>query len=126
MSTINSLKDAYVTSILIKSSSSRKDLSLKNCKVDILLITGMLSPYATVVEKLFRDLDKDKVTMLKIERAGDVLADTVSEAYHYYHLERRRTEDDKSSSLTAGQSGTVDSVVLQGTGPTHVCGDAWC
>lgn len=82
MSTINSLKDAYVTSILIKSSSSRKDLSLKNCKVDILLITGMLSPYATVVEKLFRDLDKDKVTMLKIERAGDVLADTVSEAYH--------------------------------------------
>lgn len=82
MSTINSLKDAYVTRILIKSSSSRKDLSLKNCKVDILLITGMLSPYATVVEKLFRDLDKDKVTMLKIERAGDVLADTVSEAYH--------------------------------------------
>lgn len=57
---------------------SRKDLSLKHCKVDILLITGMLSPYATVVEKLFRDLDKDKVTMLKIERAGDVLADTVS------------------------------------------------
>lgn len=46
--------------------------------MDILLITGMLSPYATVVEKLFRDLDKDKVTMLKIERAGDVLADTVS------------------------------------------------
>lgn len=82
MSTINSLKDPYVTSILIKSSSSRKDLSLKNCKVDILLITGMLSPYATVVEKLFRDLDKDKVTMLKIERAGDVLADTVSEAHH--------------------------------------------
>lgn len=56
---------------------SRKDLSLKNCKVDILLITGMLSPYATVVEKLFRDLDKTKVTMLKIERAGDVLVDTV-------------------------------------------------
>lgn len=52
-------------------------MSLKHCKVDILLITGMLSPYATVVEKLFRDLDKDKVTMLKIERAGDVLADTV-------------------------------------------------
>uniref|UniRef100_A0A1B0CYP7 Uncharacterized protein n=1 Tax=Phlebotomus papatasi TaxID=29031 RepID=A0A1B0CYP7_PHLPP len=57
---------------------SRKDLSLKACKVDILLITGMLSPYATVVEKLFRDLDKEKVTMLKIERAGDVLADAVS------------------------------------------------
>lgn len=57
---------------------SRKDLPLKGCKLDILLITGMLSPYATVVEKLFRDLDKEKVTMLKIERAGDVLADTVS------------------------------------------------
>lgn len=56
---------------------SRKDLSLKNAKVDILLITGMLSPYATVVEKLFSMVDKDKVTMLKIERAGDVLADTV-------------------------------------------------
>uniref|UniRef100_A0A1L8DP21 Putative conserved secreted protein n=2 Tax=Nyssomyia neivai TaxID=330878 RepID=A0A1L8DP21_9DIPT len=60
----------------VKAFMSRKDLSLKACKVDILLITGMLSPYATVVEKLFRDLDKEKVTMLKIERAGDVLADT--------------------------------------------------
>ncbi|XP_059609103.1 uncharacterized protein ZK1073.1 isoform X3 [Phlebotomus argentipes] len=59
----------------VKAFMSRKDLSLKACKVDILLITGMLSPYATVVEKLFRDLDKEKVTMLKIERAGDVLAD---------------------------------------------------
>uniref|UniRef100_A0A1B0CV28 Uncharacterized protein n=1 Tax=Lutzomyia longipalpis TaxID=7200 RepID=A0A1B0CV28_LUTLO len=59
----------------VKAFMSRKDLSLKSCKVDILLITGMLSPYATVVEKLFRDLDKEKVTMLKIERAGDVLAD---------------------------------------------------
>lgn len=38
----------------------------------------MLSPYAAVVEKLHRDFDKEKVTMLKIERAGDVLADTVS------------------------------------------------
>jgi protein NDRG1 len=57
---------------------SRKDLSLKGCKVDVLLITGMLSPYAAVVEKLHKDCDKEKVTMLKIERAGDVLADTVS------------------------------------------------
>lgn len=56
---------------------SRKDLPLKGCKLDILLITGMLSPYATVVEKLHRDCDKEKITMLKIERAGDVLADTV-------------------------------------------------
>lgn len=55
---------------------SRKDLPLKNCKIDILLITGMLSPYASVVEKLHKDTDKEKVTMLKIERAGDVLADT--------------------------------------------------
>lgn len=38
----------------------------------------MLSPYAAVVEKLHKGLDKEKVTMLKIERAGDVLADTVS------------------------------------------------
>ena len=38
----------------------------------------MLSPYATVVEKLHRDVDKEKITMLKIERAGDVLADAVS------------------------------------------------
>lgn len=36
----------------------------------------MLSPYASVVEKLHKDTDKEKVTMLKIERAGDVLADT--------------------------------------------------
>lgn len=54
--------------------SSRKDLPLKNCKIDVLLITGMLSPYASVVEKLHKDTDKVKVTMLKIERAGDVLA----------------------------------------------------
>lgn len=57
---------------------SRKDLSLKDCKIDILLITGMLSPYATVVEKLHRDVDKERVTMMKVERAGDVLVDTVS------------------------------------------------
>lgn len=38
----------------------------------------MLSPYASVVEKLYRDVEKEKVTMLKIERAGDVLTDAVS------------------------------------------------
>lgn len=38
----------------------------------------MLSPYAQVVEKLHQGVDKEKVTMLKIERAGDVLADAVS------------------------------------------------
>lgn len=59
--------------------SSRKDLSLKDCKIDILLITGMLSPYSTVVEKLHRDVNKERVTMMKVERAGDVLVDAVSE-----------------------------------------------
>lgn len=62
-------------------SFSRKDLSLKDAKIDILLITGMLSPYATVVEKLHRDVNKERVTMLKVERAGDVLADAVSCLY---------------------------------------------
>lgn len=57
---------------------SRKDLTLKESKIDILLITGMLSPYSTVVEKLHRDVNKERVTMLKVERAGDVLVDTVS------------------------------------------------
>lgn len=57
---------------------SRKDLSLKDSKIDILLITGMLSPYASVVEKLHRDVNKERVTMLKVERAGDVLVDAVS------------------------------------------------
>lgn len=56
----------------------RKDLPLKNCKIDVLLITGMLSPYAGVVEKLHQHCDKEKCTLLKIERAGDVLADAVS------------------------------------------------
>lgn len=57
--------------------SSRKDLTLKGCKVDVILITGMLSPYASMVEKLHRDVEKERVTILKIERAGDVLADAV-------------------------------------------------
>lgn len=66
---------------------SRKDLSLKNAKIDILLITGMLSPYAGVVEKLHKDVDKEKVTMLKIERAGDVLADAVRKT-HLFKLKK--------------------------------------
>jgi hypothetical protein len=57
---------------------SRKDLPLKQCKTDILLVTGVLSSYANVVEKLHRDLEKSKVTLLKIERAGDVLLQAVS------------------------------------------------
>lgn len=39
----------------------------------------MLSPYSTVVEKLHRDVNKERVTMMKVERAGDVLVDAVSE-----------------------------------------------
>ncbi|KAG5682124.1 hypothetical protein PVAND_011500 [Polypedilum vanderplanki] len=59
----------------VKAFMTRKDLPLKNCKVDVLLITGMLSPYASVVEKLHKDTDKEKVTMMKIERAGNVFTD---------------------------------------------------
>lgn len=54
---------------------NRKDLPLKDYKQDILLITGVLGSYANVVEKLHRDLDKNKATMLRIERAGDVLSE---------------------------------------------------
>lgn len=52
---------------------------LKDYKQDILLVTGVLGSYANVVEKLHRDLNKHKATLLKIERAGDVLAEAVSE-----------------------------------------------
>ncbi|XP_045446296.1 uncharacterized protein ZK1073.1 [Melitaea cinxia] len=54
---------------------NRKDLVLKGCQPDILLITGMFSPYSSVVEKMYKELDKDKVTILKVDRAGDVLAE---------------------------------------------------
>lgn len=54
-------------------------MSLKNSTTDILLITGVLSSHASVVEKLHKELpDKNKATLLKIERAGDVLLDAVS------------------------------------------------
>nr|XP_029727721.1 uncharacterized protein ZK1073.1 isoform X2 [Aedes albopictus] len=59
----------------VKAFTSRENLCLKNCKVDLLLVTGVMSPYAGVVEKMFKDLNKEKVTLLKVERAGDVLAD---------------------------------------------------
>lgn len=55
---------------------------MKECKIDVLLVTGMLSPYASVVEKLHRDVNKERVTMLKVERAGDVLVDAVSEKFN--------------------------------------------
>ncbi|KAM3961952.1 uncharacterized protein ZK1073.1 isoform 2-T4 [Aphomia sociella] len=54
---------------------NRKDLLLKGCQPDILLITGMLSPYSGVVEKMYKEMDKDKVTILKVDRVGDVLAE---------------------------------------------------
>ncbi|XP_068630234.1 uncharacterized protein ZK1073.1 isoform X5 [Battus philenor] len=54
---------------------NRKDLVLRGCQPDILLVTGTLSPYATVVEKMYRELDKDKVTILKVDKVGDVLAE---------------------------------------------------
>jgi protein NDRG1 len=38
----------------------------------------MLSPYSTVVEKVYKELDKDKVTILKVDKTGDVLAESVS------------------------------------------------
>ncbi|CAG4936552.1 unnamed protein product [Colias eurytheme] len=57
---------------------NRKDLVLRGCRPDILLITGTQSPYLSVVERMYKELDKDKVTILKVDRAGDVLAEAVS------------------------------------------------
>lgn len=51
---------------------------LRGCRPDLLLVTGARSPYAAVVEKMYRDLDKDKVTILKVDNVGDVLAEAVS------------------------------------------------
>ena len=54
-------------------------MPLKNSTTDILLITGVLNSTASVVEKLHKEMpDKNKATLLKIERAGDVLLDAVS------------------------------------------------
>lgn len=55
---------------------NRTDLPLKQYKGDVLLITGMNGSFANVVEKLHRDLDKKHATLLKIDRAGDVLSET--------------------------------------------------
>lgn len=46
----------------------------------------MLSPYANVVEKLHRELDKTKVTLLKVERAGDSLVQAVSAQKFFWIL----------------------------------------
>jgi len=71
---------AYLYSLLLVSTCfRRKDLPLKNSTTDIILITGVLSAYASMVEKLHKDMpDKNKATILKVERAGDVLLDAVS------------------------------------------------
>lgn len=61
--------------LYVKAFINRKDLILRGCQPDILLITGMLSPYSTVIEKMYKELDKERVTILKVERAGDVLAE---------------------------------------------------
>jgi len=61
---------------------NRKDLPLKQYKSDILLITGVLSSYGNVVEKLFQDLDKNKATLLRIERAGDVINEAPAKVAH--------------------------------------------
>lgn len=59
---------------------------LKDYKQDILLVTGVLGSYANVVEKLHRDLNKHKATLLKIERAGDVLAEAVRMIILFHNL----------------------------------------
>lgn len=61
---------------------NRKDLILRGCQPDILLITGINSPYSTVVEKMYKDLDKDKVTILKVDKVGDVLAEAPAKVAH--------------------------------------------
>ncbi|XP_061378098.1 uncharacterized protein ZK1073.1 isoform X2 [Danaus plexippus] len=59
----------------VRAFTNRKDLVLKGCQPDILLITGTLSPYSSVVERMYRELDKEKVTILKVDKVGDVLAE---------------------------------------------------
>lgn len=54
---------------------NRTDLPLKNYTGDVLLITGSNGSYANVVEKLYKDLEKKQTTLLKIDRAGDVLSE---------------------------------------------------
>lgn len=63
----------------------------------------MLSPYSTVVEKLHRDVNKERVTMMKVERAGDVLVDAVSEISIIQRLYSKC-----ESSLNAMASVTID------------------
>ncbi|XP_048484931.1 uncharacterized protein ZK1073.1 isoform X8 [Plutella xylostella] len=62
--------------LYVKAFINRKDLVLKGCQPDILLITGTLSPYSAVVEKMYKEMEhKERVTILKVERVGDVLAE---------------------------------------------------
>ncbi|XP_026729805.1 uncharacterized protein ZK1073.1 isoform X3 [Trichoplusia ni] len=61
--------------LYVRAFINRKDLILRGCQPDILLITGMQSPYSTVIEKMYKELDKERVTILKVDRVGDVLAE---------------------------------------------------
>ncbi|KAL1110252.1 hypothetical protein AAG570_008329 [Ranatra chinensis] len=61
---------------------NRTDLPLKQYKGDVLLITGMNGSFANVVEKLHRDMEKKQVSLLKIEKAGDVLSETPIKVAH--------------------------------------------
>lgn len=86
----------YVSSFL-----SRSDLCLKGLKVDTLLITGLLSPYAAVVDKLYQECNKEKTQILKLERAGHVLIDTP-------------TKVAQSLLLFCKAQGVLSSVILPG------------
>lgn len=59
-------------------------MPLKTYKGDVLLITGCNGSYANVVEKLYKELDKKTTTLLKIEKAGDVLTETVSTMLYHF------------------------------------------
>lgn len=113
---------------IIQFAYSRKDLSLKDCKIDVLLVTGMLSPYASVVEKLHRDVNKERITMLKIERAGDVLADAVRPYQNFansFYATHSLTKCFIRLFVSAGKSCALDFVVLQGSRSFNIRLYAW-
>ncbi|XP_022194149.1 uncharacterized protein ZK1073.1 isoform X2 [Nilaparvata lugens] len=82
---LHRLRDSINTNnvkLFVNAFLNRSDLPLKQYKSDILLITGVLGSYANVVEKLYKDLDKNKATLLKIERSGDVLSEAPAKVAH--------------------------------------------
>lgn len=84
----------------------------------------MLSPYSTVVEKLHRDVNKERVTMLKVERAGDVLVDAVSPTLRLFTLKYSINIHFFYIIQTAGKSGSVHFAILQRPRPLDLCGYA--